>query len=158
MQSQQCDFFRWYDREYTDYQLNYVNALRNEVYELRHERDAALYQAGVSSAKSDIRASEYEAMKQAVQDQSKEMDEMRRQINAQTYEIHELMTENGRLKADNDNLTQENGLLMITIDDLKAMLPKTTVTSEPPTRAQDMYFIAAGIGVAGVIALYAMHK
>ena len=52
MQSQQCDFFRWYDREYTDYQLNYVNALRNEVYELRHERDAALYQAGESSATS----------------------------------------------------------------------------------------------------------
>ncbi|EEF36340.1 conserved hypothetical protein [Ricinus communis] len=54
LEEKKCDFFRWYDREYSDYQLMFLNDLRRELNELRNEQNEDLVQAGEARAEADV--------------------------------------------------------------------------------------------------------
>ncbi|EEF32362.1 conserved hypothetical protein [Ricinus communis] len=50
---QKCGLFSWYNREYSDYQLMYINGLRRELTDLRSEQNQALVQAGEARAEAE---------------------------------------------------------------------------------------------------------
>ncbi|EEF41279.1 conserved hypothetical protein [Ricinus communis] len=60
---QECNVFQWYDMEYTESQLIYVNGLRRLVNELMSERNEALIQAGEDNAINDAGLEEILAIK-----------------------------------------------------------------------------------------------
>ena len=62
-QFQQYNYFRWYDREYTDYQLMYVNSLRRAKEDLKDERNEVLVQAGEANAICELRQVDYATIK-----------------------------------------------------------------------------------------------
>ena len=133
----------------------YINSLRKAKEDLKNEQNEALVQAGEANAICELRQANYSTIKIEMVQQRSELESVRVEKNFLKDETAHLVTENAKLKSNSKELMEVILQHSRRFKELNQKLKGLHTKLDELKKAQDMYLIGVGVGVAARIAFYA---